>query len=89
MTNFGWELREIEMKRISLLVLVVYLGFWFFYAEKKGWAKKIIVQNRITNLGNQSEIGFSIHNLEKGDSLTFDLVFDPSLLWPNTIINSC
>jgi len=52
-------------------------AFDFIYAEKKGWSKKIIVQNRITNLGNQSEIGISIHNLEKGDSLTFDFGLRP------------
>ena len=68
------------MKRISLLALVLILACNFVYAEKKVSSKKIIVQDRITNLGNQSEIGISIHNLEKGDSLTFDLVFDSSLL---------
>ena len=68
------------MKRISLLALVLILACNFVYAEKKVSSKKIIVQDRITNLGNQSEIGISIQNLEKGDSLTFDLVFDSSLL---------
>ena len=68
------------MKRISLLALVLIWACNFVYAEKKVSSKKIIVQDRITNLGNQSEIGISIQNLEKGDSLTFDLVFDSSLL---------
>ena len=68
------------MKRISLLALVLIWACNFVYAEKKVSPKKIIVQDRITNLGNQSEIGISIQNLEKGDSLTFDLVFDSSLL---------
>ena len=68
------------MKRISLLALVLIWACDFVYAEKKVSSKKIIVQDRITNLGNQSEIGISIQNLEKGDSLTFDLVFDSSLL---------
>ena len=68
------------MKRISLLALVLIWACNFVYAEKKVSSKKIIVQDRITNLGNQSEIGISIQNLEKGGSLTFDLVFDSSLL---------
>ena len=68
------------MKRISLLALVLIWACNFVYAEKKVSSNKIIVQDRITNLGNQSEIGISIQNLEKGDSLTFDLVFDSSLL---------